>query len=285
MKITGKIILFLLTLIFFSCSSKNEIDEILKNNYSIVILPDSLSFKSDELKKNNLKEILVLMFNNIDDEEIKDYFDLDNNKYGELINQLFNEGLIKKNEDGKFIPACMIIDNNYRNRIINDFSVLSKNFAEIVIDRNSKIRDAYQKIGSLKNIQLEKMSDFIYFEVMLNKWQLKNIEEKFVKAEPPKRGESRYYIALQEKDWLKSNSITPQINSEEEKKLFEMAKLITDDLLNQLEYNRPLLVKSYLNSVYKDQISYREWFVWVYKIIVSEVRTKLIERKYIIEQE
>ncbi len=280
---TGKIILFLLALVLFFCSSKKEIDEILKNNYSIIILPDTLSFKSDALKKNNLKEILVLMFNKIDNEAIKDYFDLDDNKYNELINQLFNEGLIKKNEDGKFIPACMIIDEAFKDQILKDVKILSNNFAAIVIDRITKIKETYSKIDSFKDIEFEIMSDFIYFEVMLNKWQLRSIEKKFIKAEPPKRGDSRYYIALQEKEWFSDKTTSPQINSEDEKIFIEMTGLITDDLLNQLEYNRPLLVKSYLNSVYKDQISFREWFVWVYKFIVNEARTKLIERKYIIE--
>ncbi|MEW6195391.1 MAG: hypothetical protein AB1521_09560 [Bacteroidota bacterium] len=281
MKIIGKICLVLLTFVLVSCSSKKDIDEVLNGNYNVVIIPDSLSHNAAELNSNHRKEILVLMFNNFEEDDIKDYFGLNDKQYDEIINKLFSDGLIKKNEEGKFIPACMIIDNEYRNLVIKDFSAMSKNFAEIVIDRSSKIKDTYAKIVSFKNVPFEKMSDFIFYEVMLNKWQLKNIEEKFIKGEPPRRGESRYYIALQEKDWLTNNSMAPQINSEDDKKLFEMTGLVTDDLLNQLEYNRPLLVKSFLNSVYKDQISFREWFVWVYQFITVETKSILLQRSYI----
>lgn len=281
MKIIGKIFLVLLTFVLVSCSSKKDIDEILSSSYTAVVMPDSLSLKADELNKNHLKEILVLMFNGIEEDEIKDHFDLNETEYKEAINGLFSQGLIKRNEEGKFIPACMIIDNKCLDQIVKDFRDLGKNFAEIVIDRSSKIKDAYAKISSFKNIQFEKMSGFILYEVMLNKRQFKNIEEKFIKGEPPKRGESRYYIALQEKDWLTNNSMAPQINSEDDKKLFEMTGLVIDDLLNQLEYNRPLLVKSFLNSVYKDQISFREWFVWVYQFITREARDILSRRGYI----
>ncbi len=280
-KLMKKIFFALLILIMVSCSSKKDIDEILINNYGVVIVPDSLDGKAVELNSNHLKEILVLMFNGIEEEDIKEHFKLSDARYGEVINKLFNCGLIRKNEEGKFIPACMIIDEENEKQIINDAQSLSKNFAEIMIDRYGKIKEDYSKINSFKNIPFEKMSSFILYNVMLDEFQFKNIEEKFIKAEPPKRGNKRYYLVLQEQEWIENDSPYVGYSTNDEKIFYEMTGLITDDLLNQLEYNRPLLVKSFLNSVYKNQISFREWFVWVYQFIAREAKDILVKRGYI----
>lgn len=81
---------------------------------------------------------------------------------------------------------------------------------------------------------------------------------------------------------VKNNNLSiPLIKSEDQKKLNHLASIISPDLLNYIEKNRTLFVKLYLNSVYKDQTTFREWFVWYYQFIITQANKTLIEKGYI----
>ena len=79
----------------------------------------------------------------------------------------------------------------------------------------------------------------------------------------------------------KNNSSIPLLKTEDQKKLNEIASIISSDLLNYLDKNRTLFVKLYLNSVYKDQTTFREWFAWYYQFIITQVNKTLIEKGFI----
>lgn len=78
-----------------------------------------------------------------------------------------------------------------------------------------------------------------------------------------------------------NNSSFPLIRLEDQKILNDIAAIISPDLLNYLEKNRTLFVKLYLNSIYKDQTTFREWFVWYYQFIITQTNKTLIEKGYI----
>ncbi len=77
------------------------------------------------------------------------------------------------------------------------------------------------------------------------------------------------------------NSSIPFLKLDDQKKLNDVAAIISPDLLNYIEKNRTLFVKLYLNSVYKDQTTFREWFVWYYQFIITQVNKTLIAKGYI----
>ena len=77
------------------------------------------------------------------------------------------------------------------------------------------------------------------------------------------------------------NSSFSLIRLEDQKILNDIAAIISPDLLNYLEKNRTLFVKLYLNSIYRDQTTFREWFVWHYQFIITQTNKTLIEKGYI----
>ena len=196
-----KKIFFGMVLVFLAaCGSKKDIDEILQNKYEAITLSADFETSSVNLKKNHFKEILVLLHNNFFSEKIKDHFNISDSAYRLLINELFGEGLIKKNDDGDFVAACMVIDRNEANALKKTADSLGQEMSSIAIDRFLKIKNAYLKIASFKNISFEDASLFVLSNVLHNYWQMKFIEEKYIKASPPKRGISRYYLAILEKN-------------------------------------------------------------------------------------
>jgi len=315
-------ILFLIT----ACSSKKNISDILQSNFEIRIISNSFLTPPINLEKDHLKEILLLLHYNFTAEKIKEHFNMNDSIYNIRINDLFGEGLIKKTNNGNFVPTCMIVDKEEGKIIKSTADSLGREISGIAIDRFEKIKSAYSKISSFKNIPFENSSIFVLGNVLYNYWQMKFIEEKFIKSFPPQRGSSRYYLALLQNQnksgeepfglycdryeqigkhiinaygnkfnvddqkltgkeidqFVKNRKLSfLLINAVDQKKLEELAFIITQDLLNYLERNRPLLVKLYLNSVYKEQTSFREWFVWFYQFIITQTNKTLIEKGFI----
>lgn len=321
-----RIILFLTLITITSCSHKKDISEIFQNKFGVLVISDNFVMPAVNLEENHLKDILVLLHNNFSAEEIKEYFQINDNTYNLYINNLFGEGLVKKTSEGNFVPTCMIIDAENKNQLKKTADSLGREMSLIAIDRLAKIKDVYKTISAFKNIPFEEASLFILGNVVHNYWQMPVIEEKFIKAEAPHRGVNRYYLAIvknnindkspsldlytnrfqkignylagyygsnvDERDSIltkselgkiikKNNPSILLLKMEDQKKLNEIASIISPDLLNYLEKNRTLFVKLYLNSVYKDQTTFREWFVWYYQFMISQVNETLIEKGFI----
>ncbi|NJD22359.1 MAG: hypothetical protein FIA82_06770 [Melioribacter sp.] len=324
-----KIIIAVSVLLLTACSSKKDISEILQNNFETRTISNNFSAPSINLEKDHLKEMLLLLHYNYTAEKIKEHFNMSDSVYNIRINDLFGEGLIKKTSSGDFVPTCMVIDTDEGKVIKNTADSLGREMSGIAIDRMEKIKEAYSKIPSFKKTPFENVSLFILGNVLHNYWQMKFIEERFIKSFPPQRGSSRYYLALlqnqnrensepfalfsnrfikignytvgqygngfnssipsyTEKELdklLKTKNSTLQfISGADQRKLEALALIITQDLLNYLERNRPLFVKLYLNSVYKDQTSFREWFVWFYQFMMTKTTIVLIEKGFILKQ-
>jgi hypothetical protein len=319
-----KILLILLIVLLTSCSKKKDVDEILQNKFQAVTYSANFEKPAIDLEENNLKEILVLLHDNMPEEKIKKHFKLNDSVYAIRINDLFGNGLIKKSADGSFVPACMVINLENGNQIKKTADSLGKEISGIAMDRYEKIKSAYSKIPAFKNISFENASMFILGNVIHNFWQMKFIEEKYLKAFPPKRGDSKYYLSIIEKIetgkepfglYLNKFNVTAKytygnygntttsalpasqkevetivtdknssiiiVKNETASQLENLAAIVTDDLLSYLEKNRPLFVKLYLNSVYKDQTSFREWFVWFYQFIIAKTVNVLLEKNFI----
>lgn len=335
------------------------------------IYPQEVKSSILNLNQKNLREIILLLHNRIETEEIVDHFKIKKDDYDLIINTLYGKGLLKKSTDGKFIPACMVVNSENEKEIKKYAGEFGSKIAEIIIDRYKKIRDSNKLLPEFAKDSFDDEALFVLYNVLLDKWQIKNIEEKFLRAEPPQRSGERYYLLIHQKSdevlenqftllgnwyvdykdyyfctfgdvWNKDNfadisrdklisdfgmskseddttfkkhlidnlvnsikgslhSAPPdyfdsftkygivknnrlklaRITKDENKALFEMAEIITTDLTNYLDNQRPRLVKHYLQSVYKEETSFREWLFWIYKYVIAETANKLIEKKYI----
>ncbi len=318
--------LFLFILVITSCSTKKNINEVLQGAFIIKTIPQNDSIET-ELNKKYFKEILILLHNNFDKDKIKKHLGLNDAEYEEKINFLYGNSLIKKKDNGTFVPSCMIVDLENREQLKNIAKPIGKTAAEIIVARLSKIKSFYsehfteadykRKSEFVKN-SFDAVSLFVLSNVVLNKWQLKNIQENFIKSLPPKRGNKKFYAALFQlkdsndsliyfekaykelddsikvysKNYFEKNSyqvaskkimdyVVLQINKNEEKYFDEMAAIISNDLIENLNKQKPKLVKYYLNSVYKEETTFWEWLNWLYQFIVTEATDELIQKGYI----
>lgn len=355
-----------LMIVFFSCTSKKDVSELLKGETAIEVYPQK-EIPSVLSENNQAAQLLVLLHNRIDEESILENLGIGKTEYDKLINSLFADGLIKRKDDGKFLPACMV--TGYEDEIeINKFvSVMSTDISSLITEQLPLIKKTFDRINSFSNLSFDESSFFILYNVMLLKWQIENIEMGFIRAEPTKRITDSYYLLVRQigsdkteidhwavnrfielsgyyfcsfgiisnennlydagaeqliRDFGMSRSDDPAgfkkkligdvvrfyngelstanpsytaglnkygilknsqlklqfISNQDNMRLYEMAGIISESLIRYLDKQRPIFVKEYLQSKYKEEISFREWIFWIYNFIAVEAGKNLIEK-------
>jgi len=186
----------LLVLLFVSCGGKKEIPELLEGGYSSHLINFDEAKPEIDLDVDNLQDILVLLHHRITPGEIKNHFQLTDKIWNERINYLFGQGLIKKYGDSSFVPTVLVLDeeNGKTLKILTDS--LGNELSGIAIDRLNKIKEAYHRISSLKNIPFDNTSLLILGGFVHDFDQLKVYQEQFIKALVPTRGNTNYYMCL-----------------------------------------------------------------------------------------
>lgn len=369
-KMKNIVFLFALLLIITACGSKKEIPELLEGNYRVHTVTFEENQPKINLDNDKLKDILILLHHRVSAEAIKKQFQLSDSVWNERINYLFGEGLIKKFGDSSFIPTVFVLDEENGRLLKKLTDSLGAEMSGIALDRLSKIKEAYAKISSFKNIPFEHASMFILGGVIHDGVQLKNYQEQFIKAFVPHRGSCYYYMSLVQneeaessnpkiyetryynypvftlgsfassvyerniatyatseltKDFgkpttesdsvyqitmlneliemsknagykppvkmldgfnrygivLKDKSIIPVWSKADQQRLAVLSNVVRQDIINYFENRQTLFVKRYLNSQYREETSYKEWMIWVYKMITAKTIDVLIEKSYI----
>ncbi|MEW6653139.1 MAG: hypothetical protein AB1394_06675 [Bacteroidota bacterium] len=364
------IALIILTVsLFVSCSSKNEIPRLLEGRYTISTISFDEAKPDINLEKDNLKDILILLHHRITPGEIKIHFGMSDSVWNVRINYLFGEGLIKKFEDSSFIPTVFVLDEKNGTALKKLTDSLGVEMSGIAIDRLNKIKEAYQKIPSLKNIPFENLSMLVLGGFAHDFEMLRSYQEYFIKALVPRRGYSNYYMCLLQNTHDESNTkfykieyyqypsfklvsfsstlyerniatystselihdfgkpvsesdsvyqvfllnkillmnsntayklssrildsfvktgvvvnekpTIPFITRADMKKIKTICDSAAQDIISYFESRQTLFVKWYLNSPYREETSYKEWMIWVYKMITAKTIDVLAEKSYI----
>ena len=366
-----RIFLFLLLILpFLSCSHKKEIPELLEGKFTSHFITFDYTQPKLNLEDGHLKELLVLLHHRVPDKEIKKYLKMNDSVWNDKINFLFGRGLIKKNNDGYFLPTFFLLDSDNANSLKSFVDSLGIEMSGIAKDRLGKIKEECAKIPALKNIPFEYLSLFILGSVVHDYWQEKFYQDQFIKSFMPHRGNGYYYFAMIQTDESESSAINlyetnfyeypgfkfgsyahtgehfniatcptsalknsfgkpdtendslfqkelitdlidlekkgtakisdkkidgfekfgmmlnkkpviPILTKSDEEKLYNIAEIITKDLVNYFENRQTVFVKRYLNSQYREETNYKEWMTWLYKMISSRAVDELINKKII----
>lgn len=76
-------------------------------------------------------------------------------------------------------------------------------------------------------------------------------------------------------------STIPVLKNKNLNQLYKIAEIIKEDLINYFETRQTMFVKKYLNSQFREEVTYKEWMIWNYKLISSKVIETLIEKQII----
>ncbi|MFA7287590.1 MAG: hypothetical protein WC055_01795 [Melioribacteraceae bacterium] len=282
-----KNIALIIAFFLFSVScSKKEVNPLSGPEYFLNYHFDEVN--SDSLfsfKEANSKDFLLLLNKGYDKLQIIKLLKISSIQYDDLINSLFGDGLIKKIDTKIFIPSFPIIDSNEIKEIRKLSEPIGEDIALIIIDRLKILEGEMAKFPSYSPINYN-LRSFLFSEVLLNRWQIKNIKENFIKSRAPEREGRHLYISLIEGDSsICKNPFELFINKDliqDGNVYHNIADVIKNDLSNYLNIKRGLFLESYLKSNLKKTTSFKEYNFWIYQFIVKGAIQSLIKHGIII---
>lgn len=118
-------------------------------------------------------------------------------------------------------------------------------------------------------------SDSLYQITLLNELIKMNQSPNYKPAQNILRGFEKNGIVVNGKPTI------PFLKKSEMQKINLLNAAASQDIINYFENRQTLFVKWYLNSQYREETTYKEWLIWVYKMITAKTIDTLIEKTYI----
>lgn len=362
----------LLALLLVNCSEKNDLKEILQVEYAGKLISSGKNRPQINLRKDNLRDLIILLHHRVQINDIKSYFAWDDEELNKRLNLLIENDFIKYHESEIYLPTSMVIDQAQGEILQQQTKSIAGPISEIIIKRMPEIKKYYYELEFFEGITFEEASFLVISDVLLDNWQINNVEEIFLKTDRTDRHGMNYYHSFQEKTkkndkesfgiygnqmWgygkfqigiygnKRSTSVNfltlkkkdfidmfdmpettsvydfkgslletivhysessdhlmdathkegfnridlmdedklkiPVMNRRDYTALSELSLLVTEDLVNVLEQNRDILHANYLNSIYSNEITFEEYFIWWYHFLYSEVTDILVEKGFI----
>ncbi|MFD2907407.1 hypothetical protein ACFSX9_01535 [Flavobacterium ardleyense] len=310
------IILITLTIfLFFSCkvNDKNnaqEIKRIFKTDYEHSLISRGNNFNDFNPYKDSLDYFLICLHHNIPIQEIIDNTSFTDEKIANIEKILLKKNWLKIENDCPK-PTIFIADEKDGNYLYEKSFPIAQQITSKIIDFLPKIKKDFSKLELAKNDTFEKWSFLILSNVLLDSWQIDNVESEFLKAPVrPLRNNKNYYYSImvsnsktesfgifgnQDEEVDKklmniygnnrTHDISKQqqnyINKSDNEKLVNLANEFKPILINILNEQKKYIRDIYIESKYSEKISFEEFFIWWYHFIYTDVTNKLSKKGYL----
>ena len=313
-----KIILLLpFFLVLIHCKPSINLDQVLNSKYERHFISSGNNFPQISLDKNLRYQFLIGLHNGFTKKEISQKLNWTNNNLIKEIKLLKENGYLKE-VNGTLYPTISIITNKEG----IEFYKKTENIASEIATSIEKIRDTIkQKFLSMeisKKHSFTEFSFFLYSDVLLDNWQINNVERDFLKEKRTLRHGKRYYIQYAEKDSTytrevfgiygnqyrctsgfcyitygnnrKNHSKTieelsemniPLLSKSDQRVLTDMANFYKPSLIEILEKNRSTFEREYKSSVYRNELTFSEYFIWYYHFLYTKATNILAQNNSI----
>lgn len=267
--------------------------------------------------KDSIDYFLYAIHNGITEKEFAVKAGWSDEKLQQKIDLLLTAGFLKKSKGGKLIPNAMVVTQNDGKVIYKISEKVATEIADSLAVYLPKIKASYTAISFSDKFNFDQLSFFLISDVLLDNWQINNVESQFVKAPRTLRHGKNYYYQIAELDpksdkevfgiygnqvqcndticaavygnkrvgiQLKNyyNDVTaPYILPKDEEVFKQMALEFLPSMLSIFERNRTFFLRVYNQSKYKDGISFEEYFMWWYHFIYTRATDICAERKLI----
>ncbi|HZY35760.1 MAG TPA: hypothetical protein VFE53_03885 [Mucilaginibacter sp.] len=309
---------------------KKSIPEVLSNPYDFKMISSGRNSPNFNPTRDSLTEIVVLLHSGYKIEQIKDYFGWSDKAIDRKVNVLLAANFIKKDNNLNLVPAVFVTSIDEGNFIRKRLKKLIRQTADSIRRRLPELITQTKTIKSFRDVNFSDVSLLVLSDVLLDNWQISNVENDFLHAARTLHNGKNYYAAYQERlknsqvealgvygnqysDTLNYNiceygnrrnskqAITktkilkkefsdfgershfnyPVIDSLDDAQLQNIAGKFLPVIRNILDQNKPMLLGAYKNSPYLNEVSFEEYFIWVYHIYYTAVTDELIKQKII----
>lgn len=262
---------------------------------------------------DSLRLLLISLHLGIPPEEFCKTYNWPAETYSEYLSFSMEKNFISE-RNNIIYPNVMIISDPEGQSMFAAGEQIATQIADAIISHLDTIKGIYQKSDISARIAFDSICFFLLSDVLLDNWQINSVEKEFLKKERPLRHGKNYYISL-------SQNIKPEIepfgiygndgnddinmygnnryNFKNEQERNEARKKVilfkkSDALIFQrlasdfnpiliriMNENRSYLEDQYSKTIYAKEISFEEYFIWLYHFIYTRATNILAEKKYL----
>jgi hypothetical protein len=207
--------------------------------------------------------------------------------------------------NGLYKPTIFIANKSDGEKLYEYAEPISKAIVEEIKQELPKVKEQFLRTDIAKKQSFDVWSFFILSNVLLDNWQINNVEKEFLKQDTrPLRHGKRYYYQISEqtgeqesfgiygnqynsqngssiygnnrKNFI-DNGVQHIIISTDYKIFDKMAQHFLKQLVKVLNSNKNYAENVYKELGYSEEISFEEFFIWWYHFIYTQVTDKMGE--------
>ncbi len=306
------IIISFLFLGISNAQNQNKIDEIFNMNIEESLISKGNNFPDFNVKKDSMDRFLIALHKNFTIKDFQDYTKLDDEKIVNIISLLESKNWLHK-INNEYKPTIFIADTKDGKLLYKYAKPISKDITKSIIKNLPKIKSEFEKTDISKTQNFKTWSFLILSNVLLDSWQIDNVEKHFLKQEvrPLRNGKNYYYeISENTNENIESFGIygnqyqeitenkyiniygnnrnefnetsSKNIVSAKDSEIFiKISQDFLPELLEILEKHRNYAEKIYSKLGYTSEITFEEFFIWWYHFIYTQSTNELQEKKII----
>ncbi len=156
------------------------------------------NYPSLDVRANRLTDICVALHRRKPAASIESDLGISSTDLRSRIDSLVSAGLVKESPPGQFLPNFMVItleDAKWMAPSDEMVEATGRLIAEMLPDIQAKA----ESIQAIRRTGFSRNAFLILSNVLLDNWQIRNVEMQFLKAERPLRNGRRYYFGIFEK--------------------------------------------------------------------------------------
>ena len=156
------------------------------------------NFPTVNMRTNRLTSISVALHRQKAAASIESDLGISPAEFQTRIDSLVKAELVKKTPSGRFLPTFLVVTMEDAKWMKPSEKVVEAT-GRLIADKVPAIRGRAEKIPAIRRAGFSQNAFLILSDVLLDNWQIGNVEDEFLKAERPLRDGRRYYYAVFEK--------------------------------------------------------------------------------------
>jgi len=192
--------LWVITLTLISCSPAKttlNLDEVFGGNFEHKMISSGNNFPDFHVRKDSLDLFLVAINQGVDTKRFQEKAGWSNQKLNQNITFLKTKNWLIKKDD--LLPTIFIATETQGKSLFEYAMPIALEISNVIQENLYNLKKLYNTTDVSKMYSFNDFSFLILSNVLLDNWQINNVEEEFLMAkERPERHGKHYYYALME---------------------------------------------------------------------------------------
>ena len=294
-----------------------SLPEISRMKFDHHMISSGNNYPAIRLEKDSLGLLLVSLRFGHDTGEIQKYFGWDKPSMDARIDLLVSNGYLLEGETG-YRPTVSILTIEEAGILREKSRPVVDEITDSLVSIIPRVEAAAGALSVAHDYSYTDLAFFLLSDVLLDNWQINNVESKFLRKPRTLRHGKNYYYQIAEKDtgssieafgvygnqyqcgdtlcWVMyGNNRKAERKSMEELQAFrcpnfskqdlqtfdDLAAMFEPSLLAILEHHRPEFLETYETSTVSAGLSFEEHFIWWYHLIYTDVTDALAGKGYL----